>query len=333
MDKENVKTLSLVCSSCGGEMELSEDGKTAVCSYCGNKTLIEKEETAQKEYNRRIAKARAEEDIREQRKKRQRNHRLKALLIVICVILGICLINVCIPGSPMHELAFPQTADPFTGVSVTFSGMSGEGRAELNVSGSNSAEYADATRFEVMPETGLQNGDTVTVKAKAPAGWRFEPSEKQFKVEGLTEWVESTDQLTGDNLAAIHSNTERLIREDWEDIVSSSLARDMTCKPYRLYLFISDEDVSYEYNVLYDTYEVKVTRQDGSVLTSYEAARYTDLKIPADGVLTAGYGSLQGFNFGYNHGFSYAQSFSGWTDAAAMEADLRHVRDGYHLTD
>ena len=28
---------------------------------------------------------------------------------------------------------------------------------------------------------------------------------------------------------------------------------------------------------------------------------------------------------------SYAQSFSGWTDAAEMEADLRNVRDGYHL--
>jgi ATP-dependent DNA ligase len=35
----------------------------------------------------------------------------------------------------------------------------------------------------------------------------------------------------------------------------------------------------------------------------------------------------------YNHGFSYAQSFAGWTDAAEMEADLRHARDGYHLVD
>ena len=75
---------------------------------------------------------------------------------------------------------------------------------------------------------------------------------------------------------------------------------------------------------------------DGSSVQSQshtEACRYTDLKIPADGVLTAGYGSLQGFNFGYTQGFSYAQSFSGWTDAAEMEANLRHVRDGYHLAD
>ena len=233
----------------------------------------------------------------------------------------------------MHELVFPRTTDPFTAVSLKFSGMSGEGRAELQISDRTATEYADQSRFEVIPETDLYNGDTVTVKAKAPAGWRFEPAEKQFKVEGLTEWVTGTDQLEGDNLSAIHANTERLIREDWDDIVSSSLARDLTYTPYRMYLFISDEETSYEHNVLYDTYEVNVTRKDGTVFTGYEACRYTDLKIPADGVLTAGYGSLQGFNFGYTQGFSYAQSFSGWTDAAEMEANLRHVRDGYHLAD
>lgn len=233
----------------------------------------------------------------------------------------------------MRELVFPRTADPFTGVSVTFSGMSGDGRAELHISKSNTAEYDDTVKYEMTPETGLSNGDVVTVKAKAPVGWRFEPSEKQYTVEGLTMWVVSSDQLGEENLSAIHANTERLIREDWKDIVSSELAQDMTYTPYRMYLFISDENVGYEYNVLYDTYEVNVTRADGSVFTGYEACRYSDLKIPADGILTANYGSLQGFNFGYTQGFSYAQSFSGWTDAAEMEAGLRHARDGYHLAD
>ena len=332
MEQKITKTLSLVCPSCGGRMELSTDGEKAVCPYCGHEMLIDTDDTAQQEYERRIAMARAEEDIKDLQTKRQRKRRLKGWLIAFCVIAAICLINVAIPGSPMHELAFPRTVNPFTAVNVKFSGMSGEGRVELQISDRN-AEYTDAAKFEVMPDTGLSNGDAVTVKAQAPLGWRFDPSEKQFTVEGLTAWVTSTDQLSGDNLNKIHANTERLIREDWEDIVSSSLAQDMICTPYRMYLFISDDNTSYEYNVLYDTYEVKVTRADGSVLTSYEACRYTDLKIPADGILTAGYGSLQGFNFGYSHGFSYTQSFSGWTDAAEMEADLRHVRDGYHMAD
>ena len=313
-------------------MELSADGEKAVCPYCGHEMLIDTDDSAQQEYERRIAMARAAEDIKDLQSKRQRKRRLKGWLIVFFFFFGIGLINVAIPGSPMHELAFPRTVNPFTAVNVKFSGMSGEGRVELQISDRN-AEYTDAAKFEVMPDTGLSNGDTVTVKAGAPAGWRLEPAEKQYTVEGLTAWVTSTSQLNEDNLSAIHGNTERLIQEDWEDIVSSSLAKEMTYTPYRMYLFISDEDVSYERNVLYDTYEVKVTRADGSVLTSYEACRYTDLKIPADGILTAGYGSLQGFNFGYNHGFSYAQSFSGWTDAAEMEADLRHARNGYHLVD
>ena len=285
-------------------MELSADEEKAVCPYCGYEMLIEKEEPAQEEYERRIAQARADEDIKDLQSDRQRRRRLKGWLIALCVVAGICLINVLIPSSPMHELAFPRSADPFPIVSVKFSGMSGEGKAELQISDRTAAEYADEAQFEVVPKAGLKNGDTVTVKAKAPVGWRFEPSEKQFEVKGLTEWVLSTDQLDGDNLSAIHAN-----------------------------LFVSDEGNVYEHNVLYDTYEVNVTREDGSVLTTYEACRYTDLKIPSDGVLTAGYGDLQGFNFGYKYGFSYAQSFSGWTDAAEMEADLRHVRDGYHLAD
>ncbi|MCR5793904.1 MAG: hypothetical protein K6G61_00980 [Solobacterium sp.] len=332
MDETKMKTMSFVCPSCGGRMELSADGKTAVCPYCGHTVLIDREDSAQKEYERRIAEARAEEDIRDLQTRRQRRRRLKGWLIGLCVIAAICLVNVLIPDSPLQRLVFPQTADPFASVDIRFSGMSGQGRAELQVR-DRSAEYAGEARYEVRPDSGLSNGDTVTVKAKAPAGWRFEPSEKQFTVEGLTCWVTESSQLDGDNLSAIHANTERLIREDWDEIVSSSLASDITFTPYRMYLFISDEETGYEYNVLYDTYEVNVTRADGSVFTGYEACRYSDLKIPADGILTADYGSLMGFNFGYTQGFSYAHSFSGWTDAAEMEADLRHVRDGYHLAE
>ena len=329
MDKRNIKTLSLTCPSCAGEMELQADGKKAVCPYCGHTMLIEKEDDAQKEYERRMAKARADEDIRKLQEKGARKRRLRRLLIAVCIIAVILLLNAFIPDSPIHQLAFPETVDPFTGVSVQFSGMSGKGRAQLQISDLDEA-YAETTRFEITPQIGLKNGDTVTVKAKAPAGFRFEPSKKQFTVEGLPVWVLKTDQLSGDNLNAIHANTERLIKEDWKDILSSSLAKDLDYQPYQIYLFVSDTENANERNVLYDTYEVKVTRKDGSVLTTYEACRYADLKIPADGVLTADYGNLQGFNLGYYYGFASTHSFAGWTDASEMEADLRHVRDGYH---
>ena len=332
MNQANIKTMSLTCPSCGGVMELVENEDKAVCPYCGNELLIEKEDSARKEYEKLIARARAEEDIKDFQEQRKRKRRLKRWLITFCIIAGLLLINILIPASPMNRLVFPPTVDPFTCADIKFSGMSGEGVAELRIS-DNGEEYADEDRFEVVPKTHLSNGDVVTVKVKTTPGWHFEPAEKQFTVEGLTAWVLGTDQLNGDNLTAIHRNTERLIREDWKDIVSSSFAQDMICTPYKLYLFVADEDTLYERNVLYDTYEVNVTRKDGTVFTSYEACRYSDLRIPADGEMIADYGSLQGFNFGFNYGFSYAQSFSGWTDAAEMEADLRNVRENYHLAD
>ncbi len=330
MDNEsNSRNLSLVCPSCGGKMKLVADGKKAECPYCGHEMFIGTVDLAQKEYERRIGEARAEEEISNLKRRR----RIRGWFIALGVIAGICMVCVLLPGSAMHTLVFPRTVDPFTAVYVEFSGMSGEGRAELQISGSKMEEYADASHFEVVPQTGLSNGDTVTVKAKTAPGWRFDPSEKQFTVEGLTVWVLHTNQISGDNLAAIHSNTERLIQKDWREIIDSSLAREMSYTPYRMYLFIAGDDSAYERNVLYDTYEVKVTREDGSIFTSYEACRYADLKIPGDGVMTADYGSLMGFNFGYTQGFSYSHSFSGWTDAAEMEADLRYAREGYRLTD
>ncbi len=332
MNKQTIETLSLSCPSCGGAMKLSDDGSKAVCPYCGHEMLIDKKDLAREEYERRMAKARAEEDIKDLQAKKQRGRRLRGWLTACCVLLAILLINAVIPGSPVNKLVFPRAVDPFASVEVRFMGMSGEGTAELRVL-NVADERVEKDWFEIVPDSGLSNCSVVTVKGKAPAGLRFTPAEKQFTVSGLTEWVLTTDQLAGDNLTAIHSNTERLIREDWEEIVSSSLAQDMSYTPYRLFLFISDEDTHFERNVLYDTYEVKVTRRDGSVFTGYEACRYSDLKIPADGVMIAEYGDLQGFNFGFNHGFSYAHSFSGWTDAAEMEVDLRNVRDGYRLVD
>ena len=334
MDQSNYKTMSLICPSCGGKMELKDNGERAECPYCGHVMLIDKEDPSQKAYELHMAKARAEEDIRDLQEKKQRRRKLKGWLIALCVIAVLLLINIFIPGSPMRDLVFPQTVDPFAAVKVSFTGMSGAGKVELELSNHDAAAYYDTDYFEISPKTGLSNGDRVTVKAKAPAGWRFEPSEKQYTVEGLSEWVLRTEQLEGTNLDAIHANTERLIREDWEEILSSSFAQEMTITPYRIYLFISDDESSYyERNVLYDTYEVNVTRDDGSIFTSYEACRYADLKIPKDGVLVADYGSLMGFNLGYSYGFSYTHSFSGWTDPSEMEADLRYARDGYHLVE
>ena len=75
MDQTNMKTISLVCPSCGGKMELSAGEEKAACPYCGHEMLIDKDEPAQEEYDRRMAQARADEDIKDLQKDRQRKRR------------------------------------------------------------------------------------------------------------------------------------------------------------------------------------------------------------------------------------------------------------------
>ena len=58
-------------------MELSADGEKAVCPYCGHEMLIEKDESAKKEYERRMAKARAEQDIEDLRTLIQQMHAIR----------------------------------------------------------------------------------------------------------------------------------------------------------------------------------------------------------------------------------------------------------------
>ena len=129
MDQPDIKTIHSLhaCPSCGGKMELSADEEKATCPYCGHEMLIDKEEPAQQEYNRRMAQARADEDIKDLQKRRQRKrHRLKGLahrpMRGRCYMPGWC---VLVPGSRCRcsRSYLPVPVMDCGGV-VKFSGMS-----------------------------------------------------------------------------------------------------------------------------------------------------------------------------------------------------------------
>ena len=328
-EQENIVLLK--CPSCGGSMELDQGGRTAVCPYCGQKLLLKNaEDPSKKAYEYHKAKELAAADARDEIKKRGRRRAAKAYLIVGLLFLVLCGIGVLIPGTSFHVAVFPKKADPFENVSVTFVGDSGSGRAQ--VKGRGSGELRDV-EFTVTPSENLENGDEVTVKAGRVTGYRWEPAEKTYTVEGLAEWIRKTDAIPASELTKLHENTERLIDEDWEEIAGSSSVTDITVEPYRLYLFVARDEEAFDRNFLYDSYKVTVTRDTGEELVTYEACRYANLKLQPEGDMTAEYGSLLGFHLGYLSGFASTSSFSGWLDAAEMEADLKNVRDGYLLAE
>ena len=328
--KNAMKTIDLECPSCGGNMEVDPSGREAVCSFCGGRVLLEQTDHAKAEYDRQMGKARAAEEMAHRRRQTER----KKKLIVIGVLLLLAAIgvvyNMLDSRSELYKMLHPVTADPFEAVTVSFSGDDGSGKAELE---NKAAGEMRGVSFTVTPEQGLYNGDTFTVTVGSLSGYRFEPKEKTYTVSGLTVWISRPDQISQGDMETLHANTRRLIEQEWDKIVQSGKAVSYETEPLGQYFFVEDDSGAYTKNHLYDAFCTVVTKSDGETLTVYQACKYEDLRIPADGKLTAWYGDMQGFNLGYSYGFYPDSAFSGWLGREEMEADLRAVREGCTLVE
>lgn len=326
--------ISLTCESCGGNMEVDPAKESIVCPYCGNKILLQKTDYAKMEYERLTARARAEEEAAKRRKRAERKPKLIAVgILLLFILIGAAVLFLAPDSALRRELQQrmnPIEADPFENVTIRFCGESGSGYAKLE--NRNSGDL-HAISFQITPSKNLYNGDAVTVKASPIDGYRFVPAEKTVTVSGLIERVRSLATIHEEDMEKIHANTERLIRQEWEEIVSTGTAVSYTIEPYRVFFFVEDDPDDYPWNHLYDACLVTVQKANGEEMAVYEACKYSEMQIGTDGALTAKYGDLQGYNLGYFYGFALTTSFSGWLDAAEMEADLRAVRSGCTLVE
>lgn len=107
-----------------------------------------------------------------------------------------------------------KTFDPFEGVSLKFSGTSGNGKAEV-VKKSQDGVYG-AIVYQMDVSSGLSNGDTVTVTAVdslsygdlenySVKNYGMAPSAvtKEFKVEGLGEYLTKTEDVPEDIMTSM----------------------------------------------------------------------------------------------------------------------------------
>ena len=118
-----------------------------------------------------------------------------------------------------------EPVDLFAGLTLRFTGGATNGKAVIDEE--SESEYADELEYTIEPETGLSNGDTVTVTVSVPGadldtylateyGVRAKETEKTFTVEGLSNYAESYDDLTDDVIRRMDQKAMGLIEEYYD---------------------------------------------------------------------------------------------------------------------
>ena len=133
-------------------------------------------------------------------------------------------------------LTEPKDLDPFADLSLTFSGISGIGKADMKYSGSYS--FIDSYSFSVDKAYNLTNGDKVKATVYVDdeyalsEGYRISTTEKEYTVSGLTEPTPLDPfedlELTYDGYSGIGSVTSYEYFGDYDFISAYSFSADKT---------------------------------------------------------------------------------------------------------
>ena len=177
--------------------------------------------------------------------------------------------------------------DPFDDVTVTFSGMSGDGSVERQYSGKLNLS------INAEPYSGLSNGDKVTVTVSsyyddiqqmaAPEGYRVTATTKEYTVEGLTEYMSSLAQLPEDAFSKMDKNAQDVFNA----YVASGWDTPSTLKGISYIGSYLLNQKNYDYwndaNYLYLIYKISVVPEEGDPFDYYYYVRYRNIKITAEG--------------------------------------------------
>ena len=186
--------------------------------------------------------------------------------------------------------ALPEL-DPFQYLNVTFTGTAPQG--VMNVENTLSSAPISGLRFNFDKENNFKNGDVVTVTVTAGSndateyckerGYTLVSDKKEFKVEGLDEYVTTKADLTDDMIKELSKQAEDKFLSsigDWEATLDSV--------EYFGYYFVTLKDGveagygHYNNNYLYIILQPKSTNPN-ETLTYFYYVRFQDIVKKADG--------------------------------------------------
>lgn len=194
------------------------------------------------------------------------------------------------------------TFDPFENVSISFSGISPDGRAQIDSTPTEGP--ASDLSFSIEKSSGLRNGDVVKVTASRyyddvaeyfaeNYGQVPDPLEKEYTVEGLGEFVSTAEAIPDDMLEKM--------KKEADDAFHASVARDWNSDTTTLKSFdyignymLTKKDGAYgDHNMIYLVYKVtantKYTNEEDVFdqdIEYYYFTKFSDVMLLEDGTCT-----------------------------------------------
>lgn len=240
----------------------------------------------------------------------------------------------------VEDLEELEEVDPFGDLTVSFTGISPDGQAEYEYTGSNPLFSTDM--FQCEPRDGLRNGDVVTVTIPEAretslndAGYMLARNSQEYTVEGLEEYVGSYADLTEEFLT--------YAKQEAEDVINAYIARDysdsssVTPIEYAGYIFqyVKPGESGDYYNALYIIYRGTVSNSEGGFHDTkvYYPVCFSNI-LASGGELTSemadsvtGYSNLSDSGWGYSTN-GYANPLTAYSELVTANVDVYECEAG-----
>lgn len=200
-----------------------------------------------------------------------------------------------------------QKKDVFSEIEVVYSGIS------PNVHASISSDTYSANFFKITPETGISNGDTITVSFSDNHDekiWAMnygiipEKDSKTFQVEGTDKYIERVDEIPEDTMKTVLGEIDKYL-EGWDETTSYKIL-----SYYMLKLKNDDQsNMLVPHNILYVVFRADWHNSEDGVnedVTQYMYYKLENLILCGDGTVSVDFNSAK-----YSEGSSFLGDLRG----------------------
>ena len=259
-----LEKIDLTCPKCGGNMEPDADNKRLHCPYCGHEVIIKNDDAKSLE-EKAYARQRGILHANEEAERKKKIKKMRRTLIIVGVVLAF------IAAAIIYGASQPKV-DPFRYITVSFSGTSGSGEAEIIVQPEPDGDVdPQSISYSLDKHYFLFEGDTVTVTAYS-SEYTLSPLTKTYKVTGLDTYLTDINSISEKAVEMIHNKSD--MTADMAVSGPGTSVKVKSLKPCAMFLATDGKK-----NTLYDIYKAKFKEKNSGYAERYIVIYYKNIIV------------------------------------------------------